>query len=326
MRNFGEEFGGHIGSKRGVHSKVDLGRTFRSVDKIALPAKHFVCRNPAQIEKKVMTASKTGTPSIKVAQYARGQDGAALRATLVRLSEDAVGETSVLLLGRYNHLKPKNLGVLTSEFPKLSLRFITAHGSKGLEDDHVVILNAASGKMGFPSEIVDDPLLDLVLPQPENFDHAEERRLFYVALTRARKSVTILADRERPSVFVHELLEKPEYQTVLIDDSRIAELRCSACGGRMLARTGKNGRPNVSCEHHPLCGEMFRPCSACGKGQPIKNEAAPGSLVCRCGAEFPACPECSEGWLVGRKGRYGRFLGCVNYPECSGKGKRLASA
>ncbi len=72
------------------------------------------------------------------------------------------------------------------------------HAPKGLGGNHVVILQAESGVKGFPSEIVDDPLLDLVLPQPENFEHAEERRLFYVALTRARKSVTILASIERP--------------------------------------------------------------------------------------------------------------------------------
>ena len=62
--------------------------------------------------------------------------------------------------------------------------------------DHIEILGATTSKFGFPSEIVDDPLLDLVLPEPEEFDHAEERRLFYVAMTRARKTVTVSANRE----------------------------------------------------------------------------------------------------------------------------------
>lgn len=93
------------------------------------------------------------------------------------------------------------MDALAAEFPELDIQSLTIHRSKGLEADHVVILRAASGRLGFPSEIVDDSLLDLVLPEPEQFEHAEERRLFYVALTRARQSVTILVDREAPSAF-----------------------------------------------------------------------------------------------------------------------------
>lgn len=98
------------------------------------------------------------------------------------------------------------------------MRFLTVHRSKGLEADHVIILRAARGRMGFPSEIVDDSLLDLVLPEPESFAHAEERRLFYVALTRARHSVTILADRETPSAFATELLEDEAYGAIQLAD------------------------------------------------------------------------------------------------------------
>jgi DNA helicase-4 len=94
------------------------------------------------------------------------------------------------------------------------MRFLTVHRSKGLEADHVIILRAARGRMGFPSEIVDDSLLDLVLPEPEKFEHAEERRLFYVALTRARHSVTILVDRDAPSVFATEILEDKTYGAI----------------------------------------------------------------------------------------------------------------
>jgi DNA helicase-4 len=101
------------------------------------------------------------------------------------------------------------------------MRFLTAHRSKGLEADHVVILKAVRGRMGFPSEIVDDSLLDLVLPEPERFEHAEERRLFYVALTRARHSVTILADRETPSAFATELLADKAYGAVLLADPNV---------------------------------------------------------------------------------------------------------
>ncbi|WP_417733418.1 topoisomerase DNA-binding C4 zinc finger domain-containing protein [Roseovarius sp.] len=60
-------------------------------------------------------------------------------------------------------------------------------------------------------------------------------------------------------------------------------------------------------------------CNVCGKDLPVSEKAHPGNLVCSCGATFPACPECSDGWLVERKGKWGKFLGCVKYPDCKGK-------
>ena len=241
MRNFGREFGGvHAGSD-GVHSIVDLGRTFRSVDRIALAARKFILRNPSQITKKVVPAAKTGTPAISVWHYGRRGEAKALAAALNDIPAAAKGKSSVLLLGRYRFVKPGNLAELRSSHPGLSIRFMTVHSSKGLEADHVVILRANSGSMGFPSEITDDPLLDLVLPEPEEFGHSEERRLFYVALTRARWTASILADRQRPSVFVRELLEDPRYGVVQSGSAGIAAHRCGVCGGRMLARTSRKG-------------------------------------------------------------------------------------
>jgi DNA helicase-4 len=320
MQDFGEEFGGTFAGKNGVHSTVDLGRTFRSIDRIALPARCFVLKNPSQIFKNVIPAGTTEESAIKVAHYGWGKETETLKSALDSIQVGASGhQASVLLLGRYNFLKPDDLPQLRRQHPKLSINFMTVHRSKGLEADHVVILHATSDRMGFPSEIVDDPLLDLVLPKPEEYDHAEERRLFYVALTRARKSVTVLADRQRPSVFARELVEDPTYGVVVLGDAGIAKHRCGACGGRMLSQISKNGNPYFQCEHRKLCGEMLRPCSACGQDLPIESKDHPGNLVCSCGATFPSCPECSDGWLVERKGKWGNFLSCVKYPDCKGK-------
>ncbi|MFD1328864.1 UvrD-helicase domain-containing protein [Mycoplana ramosa] len=318
MRDFGKEFGGRFAGTDAVHSIVDLGRTFRSVDKIAHAARRFVLRNPAQIKKTVKPAATTANPAITVAYYKRNEEGSALRAALERLDTRTAPNTSVLLLGRYHHAKPAALPTLIRAFPSLAIRFMTVHASKGLEADHVIILRAASDTMGFPSEIVDDPLLDLVLPDPENFEHAEERRLFYVALTRARDSVTILADQEKPSTFVRELVAHPEYETTETGAPDLAPRPCPSCGGRLLAQTAKAGGTYYACEHRHLCGQTLKPCSVCGTGLPVKSMGNPHSLVCRCGASFPACPSCTDGWLVERRGRTGRFLGCVNYPACKG--------
>ncbi|WP_340116169.1 UvrD-helicase domain-containing protein [Pelagibius sp. 7325] len=324
MRDFGVEFGGAFVGVTGVHRSVDLGRTFRSVDRIALPARRFVLKNPSQIEKQVIPAGATDGAAIKVAYYGRGQEEGALRAALESIREGASGRhdqaaQSVLLLGRYRHVCPNSLSQLEADYPDLSIRFMTVHASKGLEADHVVILRVETDRFGFPSEIVDDPLLDIVLPDPEAFGHAEERRLFYVALTRARRSVTVLAARDKQSDFVRELVEEKEYGIALLGGEAVTERRCGICGGRMLPKKGNNGRIRFYCEHGTLCGASLPACGICNGEIPVRLGGDGEAMACGCGARFPACPSCSEGWLVERKGRYGAFLGCTRYPDCIGK-------
>ena len=85
----------------------------------------------------------------------------------------------------------------------LRLSVATVHAAKGIQADHVVVLDLADRQLGFPGQIEDDPLLELVMPhQGAGYPHAEERRLLYVAMTRARLGLWLVADRSRPSVFV----------------------------------------------------------------------------------------------------------------------------
>ena len=94
--------------------------------------------------------------------------------------------SSVLILGRYNFLRDN---AKHGEFQSLNINFRTIHSSKGLEADYIIVLGLTNGQFGFPSEIADDPVLALAMPESESFPFAEERRLFYVALTRAEKNL-----------------------------------------------------------------------------------------------------------------------------------------
>jgi DNA helicase IV len=267
--------------------------------------------------------------AIRVAYSARGQTAASLEQVLadIRGSIDGASSktTSVLLVGRYRHLRPPNLSALEREHPGLSISFKTVHASKGLEADHVVILGAETGRLGFPSEIVDDPILDLVLPEPEKFHHAEERRVFYVALTRARRTVTILAPRDRLSPFVRELIENAEYGAVELGEppGRV-DHRCPSCSGRLIPMQSDKSALRFVCEHRFHCGTSRPSCPACGNDLPERSRSDTEVFVCSCGSSFPTCPKCKDGWLVERKGRFGPFLGCVNYPRC-GERKRVGT-
>jgi DNA helicase-4 len=158
---------------------------------------------------------------------------------------------TVDVLGRYRFQRD-----LLSHAPgNLRVQFRTVHSSKGLEADHIVVVGLDNTRYGFPSAIADDPVLDLAMPTPESFPHAEERRLFYVALTRARRDVTVIAPRKQMSPFVVELLR---YQNVVTETA----------------------------------------------------EGAPASPP-------TPCRSCGTGTMTRRKGRYGWFLGCTNFPACT---------
>ena len=316
MRNFGPVFGGTFGGHDGIHRTVDLGRTFRSVDRIAHPARRFILKNPSQIEKEVIPAGTASAPAIQVLWSGRNRSGEALEQALAYLVKQTKGKrTTVLLLGRYNWQRPADLSRLGKRYSNLSLSFRTIHAAKGLEADHVVMLGADSGRLGLPSEIADDPLLDLVLPEPEPYAHAEERRVFYVALTRARRSVTIISREGQPSDFVNELLEDMGYGVTEMREAKRHRYRCPRCGGHMVP----NRKSRYFCEHRGHCSANLPACPACDAGLPLRNGHSPEASQCGCGATFPACPGCVDGWLVERRGKYGRFLGCVNYPSCKGR-------
>lgn len=320
MRHFGDIFGGRFNGEDGIHRTVDLGRTFRSVDQIAFAARSFVLRNPAQIQKQIIPAGTATEPALRVALTDKNDETAKLHEALASLSHSGAETPSVLLLGRYRYLEP-DMRDLQRIFPRLRLSFKTIHASKGLEADHVIFLNANSGRGGFPSETVDDPLLALVSPEEEAFENAEERRVMYVAMTRARRTLTILASNSRPSSFVTELQQDAACALVPATTREPEVHQCGECGGRLLGTQGQDKRIWYRCEHVRYCSNLLPACPACGISLPRGTN---GSIerACTCGASYPACPECKDGWLVDRSGRYGKFSGCVRYPECSGKGPK----
>ena len=136
------------------------------------------------------------------------------------------------------------------------------HGSKGLEADYIVIPGMTTGTYGFPSTIADDPVLDLAMPAPETFPHAEERRLFYVALTRARRAVLLITHPRRMSPFVIELLKDP-HVTVTGNSDAPAEICPGAVKGRWSNETASSARfsaarPSRRVSTHARCSSGRR--------------------------------------------------------------------
>jgi len=239
----------------GRSQQLALTTTFRCTQMICDVARTFVSKNPNQFDKPMRSALTD--PGVSVAVIRTEDVAGALASYLGDLSAevatgtiptDSSGSVSVDVLGRYGFdrdLVPRQLP------PHVSVTFRTMHGSKGLEADYVVLPGMSTGTYGFPSRITDDPVLDLALPAPESFPSAEERRLFYVAMTRARRAVTLIASPVRMSPFVVELLGQPH---VAVTGEGVAPVEiCTQCGrGTMVERKSKFG-PFLGCSTFPAC-------------------------------------------------------------------------
>lgn len=137
---------------------------------------------------------------------------------------------------------------------------MTAHKSKGLEADNVILLNFQNSTLGFPNKIADDPVLALVLAEPEDFLYAEERRLLYVALTRTKNRVFVLTDSQKPSEFFKEF--KPSKSVFILNkETDIADLPCcpKCRTGHLLSRRNeRTGKFFVGCSNYPKCDYVVR--------------------------------------------------------------------
>lgn len=191
--------------------------TFRFGEPLISLASRFIQRNDSQIKKNIHPFNPQIKTELKFCEYERRDYCNVIGNIVASIPADK----SVLLLGRYsfddyylsfayNSVKEGNRFFYFIGNRKVE--FLTVHKSKGLEADYVILLQCNKDIYGFPSLINDDPVLNYVLTKSDQFPFGEERRLFYVAITRARFVTYILYDRRFPSFFVNEFLH-PEKVT-----------------------------------------------------------------------------------------------------------------
>ncbi len=240
----------------GNATRLVLSTTFRCPQQICDVSSRFVQRNPAQIRKQVRTTNTRVEPAIRIFGF---KDIGGMPAHIadelgVLHAQAAVGarKIQVMILGRYRNDEPGELGSWQRRFgDRLDIAYRTVHASKGLEAEHVFLINMIGGRRGFPSGIEDDPVLQIAMPAPDDYDYAEERRLFYVALTRASKDIRIYTTLDKPSSFVNELQTMEKLLVEAVDGE--AAIPCPKCHqGVMKVRNGKYG-PFLSCSAFPKC-------------------------------------------------------------------------
>lgn len=300
----------------GATERVNLDKTFRFNNRIGDVASCFVQANPEQLRKVIETNAKSDRAEIEIISEA--DSAPALRQALDAVTARAGRKkVSVFLLARYNDSEPGNLIELQRAYPNLELTFHSVHRSKGLEADYVIILDVIDGKKGFPSLMATDPIIERILPNVEKFQHAEERRLFYVALTRARHSVWLLTWPGRESPFITELLQggyDVSFDREAIKAKVSAMAHCPVCmEGVLERRSGRKGE-FYGCSFYPYCEGTALSCPACGNGAFTSDGHRHRCSNPDCSFEAETCPSCGLGYLkLISSGRYGPFYGCTNW-------------
>jgi DNA helicase IV len=307
MTDFELEFG------RGVQSV--LTQTYRFPEEILHPSNVFVTRNPDQIQKELKANRSAGEKRIKVVADDRRR---VLKAIYEFLPDQETAD--LLWLTRYNRTKPVAEEV-AREHPKIkSYREATIHGTKGEEADFVVIGDLVSGGYSFPSVMEDDPLLSLLQPRPEAFPFAEERRLLYVALTRAKEGVILLHPTDASlSPFLTELLDEEFEEYVDVDPDLLSQVKvsCPVCTvGRIKEIEVDQDQWFWGCSSFPQCKYRPIPCPKCQESI-LVHQSSNTELQCLsidCDASVPLCLQCGVGILVLRGKE--SFWGCSHYPSC----------
>lgn len=185
--------------------------TYRFGKPLVSLSSQFIQRNEAQIKKNIHPFNPQVKTELQFCDYERRDYCNVIGQLVASIPLDK----SVFLLGRYSfddyylsfmYKSVKEGNRFFYIIGDRKIEFLTVHKSKGLEADYVIILQCNKDTYGFPSLVSDDPVLNYVLTKSDQYPYGEERRLFYVAITRAKVKTYILYDRRFPSVFVDEFL------------------------------------------------------------------------------------------------------------------------
>ena len=179
---------------------LKIVNTYRNSQELINVAGRFIMKNKRQLYKKLKSSKHLNKP-IKIVYKKK----------LNELLDMIIGKyDSVLILGRNNFDIKKYSNIFTSNnivYKNKKIRFLTVHSSKGLEDECVVLINLTDDILGFPNKIKDSKILSYVSLKADKYPYEEERRLFYVALTRTKNEVYLLVDKKNESIFVKELIK-----------------------------------------------------------------------------------------------------------------------
>ncbi|WP_288981393.1 UvrD-helicase domain-containing protein [uncultured Flavobacterium sp.] len=295
----------------GIHEKLFIEQTYRNSQSLIDITSKYIQKNDKQIPKNPKSKKEALENPIKFIYYSDNNAETVFINEIQKIVEK-VGNKPILVLGRHSFdinefikLTPNSKikyyertdKIEVKGFETIDIKYITVHKSKGLESENVIILNLKNHLLGFPNKMTDDPMLSLLLSDDEHFRFAEERRLFYVALTRTKNEVVLLIPTD-VSLFAEELVADNNF-LLSANNEKLNKTNCPYCktGYLIIRQNPLNNNQFLGCSHFPSCNQTFN-----------NIEILENTLL---------CSSCQSGFMTKRSGKYGDFLGCTNYPKCS---------
>jgi DNA helicase-4 len=294
----------------GKYEQLFIEQTYRNSQSLIDITSKYIQKNAKQISKNPKSKKEPIENPIKFVSYS--QDNAEdVFIKEVELIIDKNGNKPILILGRHSFdinefikLTPNSKikyfersdKLEIEGFEDIEMKYITVHKSKGLEADNVIVLNLKNHLLGFPNKMSDDPMLSLLLSDDEEYRFAEERRLFYVALTRTKNEVVLLIPSD-VSLFAEELVADNDF-LFASNNEKLSKTNCPYCqtGHLVIRKNTLEHNQFLGCSHYPSCNQTFN-----------NIEILENTILCL---------SCKSGFMTKRSGQFGNFLGCTNYPKC----------
>lgn len=179
---------------------LKLKYTYRNSQELIDICSKFVMKNKSQIKKDLISNKHIDNP-IEIIYYLNPKKA------FVKLVKK-LNEREYLVLGRNN----KDITYFTDN---LNVPYLSVHSSKGLEEDNVIIINLVNKTYGFPNKLQNNKLIEELHPSDKSILYAEERRLFYVALTRTKNKVYLLVPIFNKSIFIKEIKHNAKKRIII---------------------------------------------------------------------------------------------------------------
>jgi DNA helicase-4 len=305
----------------GSGKELFINHTYRNAQQLIDIAGGFIQKNSSQIKKRLISPKSLEYPIVvecyNDSEYPRKRWIQKIEDTIGKIVSEFGEKSKVLMIGRYNFdrkfivssdlfSEKTETKIVCRKYPKVDIDFLTVHTAKGLGYDNVVLVNMVESMYGFPCQIEDDPIMKLVTYVDSSIGYAEERRLFYVALTRTKNKVFLIAPASKPSRFLLELvndysLPHDSHMSMIVAEKQ--NLKCPICKFPLKYVNNQNfGLPLYMCTNEPeICDFM-------------SNDKVALSDIYK-------CPKCSDGYMIVKKNKNTgqRFYGCTNYNSKSEK-------
>lgn len=308
----------------GSGEELKITHTYRNSQQLINIAGNFVQKNSNQIKKSLISPKDLADP-VKIIDY---DDNFKTMKALADKTTEVVGEiykrnrnADILLLGRYNFdmyklslsgafVEGSAHRVICTAYPDAKLTFLTTHSAKGLGYDEVIIVNMIEGRFGFPSQIENDPIMKLVVSEDRGINFSEERRLFYVALTRTKNNVYLMTPKSKPSRFVLELIKDHNIKhahDLSLEINEKYRYKCPECGSPLKYSPNNSfGLLLYICTNDPeLCSFMTNDPKAM--------------------KDIYKCEKCDDGFMIAKRlKKSDKYIyGCTNYTNVEKQCKNI---